>query len=57
MAKKWYAKKRDWTKRFDFEIISWSGPLLKVKITSWENKGKYSYIYEEEIDKYLVFLE
>lgn len=51
----WYALKRDRSIRYDFIVNIVTKQSLVLKITSWKNKGKESYIYTDEIDEYLIF--
>jgi len=55
----WKAYKRDKIFWYDFKIIDkkdldWE-IFYTVKITSWKYKWKFSWIFEKEIDEFLVF--
>lgn len=58
MYKKWqtgYWIKRDKTHWFDFIINDVTDDCLVLQITDWENKDKYSFIWYDELDEYLIF--
>ena len=55
----WEALKRDKTHWYNFIIddiwnIEWEN-CYTIKITSWDKEWKYSYIWETEIDNFLIF--
>jgi len=52
----WTATRINW-ESFDFivdEVSLWTQSLI-FKITSWEQKEKYSFLYFDEIDNYIKF--
>lgn len=52
---KWVAYTREWKLWYRFEICKIDWDILYLKITTWENKWKYSYININELDEFIKF--